>query len=657
MRRRHFGSVCVAIVFTVFTTLYMAVPKAFSQQVVSQDECDQWAKSHADQSMQMKMEEDGERSMFMLTAPGDPLPVVCLVRYDPFKPPPYQRIGTATRVVPGDPEVQGYFNQGLQFYYAFNNRESYRAFRYAACVASRGVPPCVESKGTPACAVCYVGQALALGPDINRPRENDLDRKAAKQALADADTALQNDSRRIPPPKDLAEIKVIIDALKLRFADCLTGDDCQDWRNKAYQKAIAAHIKDYPNDPDYVILFADAAMNQTPWGYWNADGTPKSEAIAQSEQAIEAALRHKPDHNGLIHWYIHLMEMSGKPGSAEPYASKLARLAPNAGHLVHMPSHIYYRLGDMKRSIDTNHAAVATDQNYFAHDDVHHPRPDGDRYRFGYYPHNIHFELASAVLVGQRKTVDDAAKTLLAAAPVDPIRYRADRYRAVYYLTRLNFASADDIRSFPRPEPGQGFAAVAYDYAQVVADTISSTAPESDYQKLEEHAQAYRNQAEAKGEKNAKCDPGKLPGDLSLCVIRIMSRLASARISTVNYRDPEEALALVNDAAKTQHALPYDEPPAWLYPVDQTYAGLMLFRYITKRPPRKTYLEEAMRRLEDSLQEKQPLPSGVFPGNAWAYFGLWQIAEKLGLMDKAQKYKTKYDELWQGASPPEYLQM
>src|SRR5438132_9184936 len=106
MRRWHVGGVCVAIVLTVITAVSIAAPKAFSQQAASQDECDQWVKSHADQSMQMKMEEDGERSMFMLTPPGDPLPVVCLVRYDPFKPPRYQGIGTATRAVPGGPEVQ-----------------------------------------------------------------------------------------------------------------------------------------------------------------------------------------------------------------------------------------------------------------------------------------------------------------------------------------------------------------------------------------------------------------------------------------------------------------------------------------------------------------------------------------------------------------------
>jgi hypothetical protein len=673
MRRRHFGSVCVAILFTVFTSLYIAVPKAFSQQAVRQDECNQWVKSHADQSMQMKMEPDGERSMLMLTPSGDPLPVVCLVRDDPFKPPRYEGIGTATRTVPGGAEVQAYFNQGLQFYYGFNNRESYRALRYAACVASKGTPPCVESKGTPACAMCYVVQALALGPDINRTSENEPDRKAAKQALAAAVTAVQTDfdSGGITE-KERAKITVLIDALKMRFADCPASlppncdcqseksecKKCQDWRNYNYQQAISAQFDKYQDDPDYVILFADAVMNQIPWGYWNSDGSPKCAAVKQSQAAIEAALERSPLHNGLIHWYIHLMEMSGKPDLAEPYARKLAGLAPNAGHLVHMPSHIYYRLGDMKSSIATNHAAVATDKNYFAHDDVHHPRPDGDRYRFGYYPHNIHFELASAVLIGQRKTVEDATKTLLESAPVDPTGYRADRYRAVYYLTRLNFASSDQIKQFPRPKRRQFFASVAYYYAQLVADIVpfNTGAAEKDYQQLELYAQKYRNNA--KGEDNPECDPAKkVPGDISLCVIRIISRLARARISAGNFQDPEDILNLTDDAAKTQRALPYDEPPAWLYPVDQTFAGLMLSRYVSKRPQRRSYLELAMKRLEDSLQEKQPLPSGVFPKNAWAYFGLWQIAEKLGLQDKAQKYKAKYDELWQGGSRPEYLQM
>lgn len=671
MYHRHFSSVCVAIVFAVFTSLSIAVPKAFSQADAAQDPCDQWVKSHAAEDMQMNMNEGDER-MFMLS-PGDPLPVVCLVRNDPFQPPEYEGIGNATRKVPGNPKVQTYFNQGLQFYYAFNNRESYRAARCAASIASKGTPPCAVSTLTPACAMCYVVEALALGPDINRPRENELDRKAALQVLADADKALETDfSGGGIPKKEHDEIGVIIAALKLRFENCPTGGDCQDWRNDRYQKAIAAQLDQYKDDPDYVILFADAVMNRIPWGYWNADGSPKFPEVKQAQEVIEAALKKnppgKPQHNGLIHWYIHLMEMSGQPNLAEPYARQLAGLAPNAGHLVHMPAHIYYRLGDMQSSIETNATAIKKDRNYFCLDPTppckeRLKHPDGDRYRFGYYPHNIHFELASAALLGQRKTVEGAAKDLLDAAPVSPIAYRADRYRAVYYLARLNFASRDQIKQFPQPGPDQLFAAVAYYYAQLVADIVpfDTGAAQKDYAQLDQYAQKYRDKAKAQGEKNADCDPPspsrKLPGDISLCVIRIMSRLGLARISAGDFQDPENILKLTDDAARTQKALPYDEPPAWLYPVDQTFAGLMLSRYVSKRPQRRSYLELAMKRLEDSLQEKQPLPSGVFLRNAWAYFGLWQIAEKLGLQDKAQKYKAIYNGLWQGGPDPQYLQM
>lgn len=654
MRHWYFSGVRTAIFLFIFAGLCVAAPpaKARSRQanpaVASQDECNQWTKNEAAHGMQMSMD-DGERGMYMLNVPTSPMPIVCLTRHDPLHPPRYHGIGTATRTVPGGPLTQAYFNQGLQFYYAFNNRESFRAFRWAIAVAHP----------KPSCAMCYVGMALALGPDINMSQENEPDRQAAKRGLEYAGEALKNDKLR---PEEHDEIQTLIDALKLRFQDCsprTDPDECQRSRNDAYQKAIAAQFDKYRNDPDYVILFADAAMNQIPWGYWNADGTPKSPAIAESQKAIEAALQQKPDHNGLIHWYIHLMEMSGQPNSALAPARKLAELAPNAGHLVHMPSHIYYRVGEMKDSIDTNRAAVETDQRYFAQAKLQHP--DGDRYRFGYYPHNIHFELASAVLTGRAGVVANAAETLWASAPSNPQGYRADRYRAVYYLARMNFASVADIKSFRKPLPEQRFAAVAYDYAQLFADVVSRNIPnaEKNYNNFQQHAQDYRNQAQDKT--NLQCAPTKpLNRDVGLCVIQIMSYLGRARIDTIADKPASVIFDSLNKAIAIQDALHYDEPPPWLYPVRQTLAGLMLWRF-DQRKATKEELSQAGDRLKQSLAENspsgRPIGPGVFPGNAWAYFGLWQIAQRLNLPD-ARQYEQKYKELWPiGGKPPEFLRM
>lgn len=684
MNNRHWYAPCATLILAVFGGLSpiaqaRPVVQAVEQEAASQDECNQWVKSHAVPSMQMNMDE-GERGMFMLNAPGDPMPIVCLTRKDRVPPPRYEKIGTATRTVSRDPLVQDYFNQGLQFYYAFNNRESYRASRYAASVASRD--------GTKACAMCYVVQALALGPDINWGVENELDRAAANQALADAGDALKTDlSRGSISPAESEEIKLIIAALNARFAECPASlpdncdcqsttskcTKCQDWRNFNYQKAIAAQFDKYQNDPDYVILFADAVMNQIPWGYWNPDGSPKCPAIKRAQETIKAALDRnppgKPQHNGLIHWYVHLMEMSGQPGLAEPYARQLAGLAPNAGHLVHMPAHIYYRVGDPKSSIDTNDQAVKKDREYlcldpnsFCKENLWHP--DGDRYRFGYYPHNIHFELASAVLTGRADIVASAAKTLFDSAPGPATGYRADRYRAVFYLTKLNFSSFNEIRGFPTPRPRQLFAAVAYDYAQIVADTADVVSgniqrAESNYKTLQKDAQTYRDNA--KGEPNPECNPLKpRPGDVSLCAIQIMSYLARARIDArVPSTNPSVIFDSMNKAIATQDFLPYGEPPAWLYPVRQTLAGLMLWRF-ERRQAAKADLSQAMTRAKESLRENSPpgvpIASGVFPGNAWAYYVLWRIALTLDLPDAGQ-YEQKYRELWRGSGYPSLLLM
>jgi len=690
MKHRHLPAVCVTLILAVFAGSSVASQqgktstKADGKKVqnypaaVSQDECDQWAKSNAAPSMKMDMEEHARRGMYMLTAPGDPSPLVCLVLKDPFHPARYEKIGTATRTVPGSENTQRYFIQGLQFFYAFDNRESYRPFRYAAYLAGLRLARRSQIKS---CAWCYVGEALALSPDINWGRENELDRKVAQQALADADKALQTDfSRNEITKEERDKVNLIIQALKLRFADCPGSFDkscdcqspnskcnsCQDWRNYNYQQAIAAQFDKYQNDPDYVVLFADAVMNQVPWGYWNPDGSPKCPAIGKAQKAIEAALERSPEdkplHNGLIHWYIHLMEMSAKPHAAEPYARQLAGLAPNAGHLVHMPAHIYYRVGDMPSSIDTNSQAVSTDRNYLCinpnacKERLQHP--DGDRYRFGYYPHNIHFELASAVLTGRTDVVASASETLLASAPAKPDGYRADRYRAVYYLTKLNFSTIQQIQGFPKPADVQPFSAVAYEYAQIFADVLArnSKSAERNYANLQQAAQNYQDKAG--DEKNPKCDPaGKLPRDINLCIVQIMLLVARARIDTIDSnKSASDIFGYMDEAIAKQDFLPYAEPPQWLYPVRQTLAGLILVK--SNNPGD---LSQAMDRLKKSLPENspagRPIGSGVFPGNAWAYFGLWKIAAKLGLPDEAQKYEKRYRQLWKGSSEPEFLRM
>lgn len=647
---RHSGALRSPIILAVFTSLCLAASpaqtdaKAASQKAEkakagTQSDCLRQAKKSAVQGLGMNMNHSG---MYMLNEATGPAAIVDLTRTDPPGPPKKypEGIGKVHKEVPGGADTQEYFDQGLRFYYAFNNRESYRAFRYAANVAN-GM-----------CSMCYIGQALALGPDINMSQELEPDRDAAKVALINAKAALEQDRKTIDP-REVNKITVLIDALTWRFKDCphtpLLGFDCQTWRNCEYQRAVAAHFNDYHDDPDYVVLFADAAMNQVPWGYWEPDGEPKTPAIAQAKTAIKQALPKYPEHEGLVHWDIHLMEMSKEPQSALESANKLAGLAPKAGHLVHMPSHIYYRLGIMDKSIRANQDAVARDQEYFRDDGLKHP--DGDRYRFGYYPHNIHFAVASADLIGEQPTVDKAAETLLQAAPQGAEAYRADQYKAVYYLARMNLAETREIAGFPAPRDKQNFAAVAYNYARVFAAILDKNTSERDayYKNLEGAIETYRNAAV---KRNVECIPEQfLPSDLNLCIIRIMSDLARARVITSAAGEASKIIELLRDAEAVQRKLPYDEPPRWLYPVSQTFAGLMLWKYHEgdRSSAMIEYMGEARQRLERSLKESQPLPSGVFLGNAWAYYGLWKIKEILGEPD-SKEYQKKFIDSWAGCT-------
>lgn len=591
--------------------------------------------------------------MYMLDASIGPLPLVCLTENDPVPPPPYAGIGKATLRVPSGPgDTQNYFNQGLRFYYGFNNRESYRAFRYAVSQAPADAP----------CAICYVGEALALGVDINMPTELSPDRDAARKALADGTLALTIDIRNKKVTEHEALLSgTLLGALQLRFADCPPDtQNCQDKRNRDYEAAMEAALPLFPNDPDFTVLFADAVLNVWPWAYWNADGSPKGPAVTIAQRKLEDGMARFPDDEGLPHWYIHLMEMSGHPDLARKAADMLGTAAPNAGHLVHMPSHIYYRLGDTSDAIKVNLDAITQDEAYFkAEPKLGHP--DGDRYRYGYYPHNIHFLLAAASLRGDATNVAYAARLLLASAPTTPSGdgFRADRYRSVYYLGRASFATSDEMRNFPKPLGKQPLALVAYDYAQLWAAVldgrrdralVAQTALET----------AARDYPAAAGVPSETCDAtGPMPSDINVCLVAIMTKLASARIAALDGAWPAASAAALQ-AVAIQDRLPYDEPPPWLYPVRQTLAGLALG--LRARQPSAISLQDLaqvratlLKALPGAQPAGQPIGSGVFPGDGWTYYALWQLDLLLKL--PADQDQAQYRATWSGAQPPDYGHM
>jgi hypothetical protein len=269
----------------------------------------------------------------------------------------------------------------VRWAYAFNHGEAVRAFRAA-------------QKADPTCAMCYWGEAWALGPNINYPMQPEAV-KPAFAAVAQA-VALRGSA-------DQKE-QALIDALAARYSPDPAAD--RKALDAAYADAMGKVAASYPDDDQVQVLFADSLMNLQPWDYWAPDKhTPKGRT-AEQVAALERVLQRNPDHPGAIHLYIHTVEASTTPGRAEPFADRLNGKMPGAGHLVHMPAHIYYRVGRYLDSLKVNVAATRADEALFA------TNPPDPVYRLGYYPHNIHFVLVSARMAGDRADAIAAAEKL-----------------------------------------------------------------------------------------------------------------------------------------------------------------------------------------------------------------------------------------------------
>ena len=259
--------------------------------------------------------------------------------------------------------AQRYFDQGLRWSYAFNHPEAIRAFRKAQEI-------------DPECAMCYWGEAFALGPNINAPMDPSAV-EPAFAAVAKAQALAKGTSERE---------RALIAALAERYAPDPRADRAA--LDSAYAEAMAEAAGQFPDDHGLAVLYADAVMNTSPWDYWEADGSTPKGSTGEAVQAVERVLAEDPDHTFAIHLYIHLVEASNTPERAEPYADRLGATMPGAGHIVHMPSHIYFRIGRYMDSLASNWAAVATDE--FLLEQI------GDAagtYAYSYYPHNVHFLL------------------------------------------------------------------------------------------------------------------------------------------------------------------------------------------------------------------------------------------------------------------------
>ena len=340
------------------------------------------------------------------------------------EPPLWAGLGYVThKITTANERVQVYFDQGLRLAYAFNHGEAQRAFRKA-------------QKLDPDCAMCFWGEALVLGPNINLPMQED----AVAPAYAAAQKAKALAGKATPREQAL------IGALAARY-----GSDPKAARaplDAAYAAEMEKVASQFSDDDEIATLYAEAVMDLSPWDYWKPGGREPNPQSAPIVPTLERVLARNPSHPGAIHFYIHAVEASDRPKRAEPYADRLRGAIPGAGHLVHMPSHIYYRVGRYLDALEDNKTAVKVDEKYLADTNA----PMGV-YRMGYYPHNVHFVMASAQMAGDGQTVIAAAEKLGKLIPDEAARGIAmvQPVKAAPYFAHAQFSTPETILALPDP--------------------------------------------------------------------------------------------------------------------------------------------------------------------------------------------------------------
>jgi tetratricopeptide (TPR) repeat protein len=508
-------------------------------------------------------------------------------------PPLWDGLGAITyKISTSNPEAQAYFDQGLRLAYAFNHGEAQRAFRKA-------------QKLDPACAMCFWGEALVLGPNINLPMQED----AVLPAFATARKASTLAERASPREQAL------IAALVLRY-----GQDAKAERaplDVAYASAMGKVAAQFPDDDEIAVLYAEAVMDLSPWNYWQPGGREPNPQSAPIVPTLERVLARKPDHPGAIHYYIHAVEASDLPQRAEPYADRLRGAIPGAGHLVHMPSHIYYRIGRYLDALADNKVAVGVDEKYLVATNA----PMGV-YRLGYYPHNVHFVMASAQMAGDGATVIASAEKLRGLIPDDVARNIAmvQPVKAAPYFAHALFSSPDVILALADPGDAIPYVKAIWHYARGVA-----------------HAARHDRDAAASEANAIEMIEGT--ADFSLLtasgipakeVLSLARAVIGGRIAQ-DQGDYATAVKRFEQAAAIQDLLAYTEPPYWYYPVRQSLAAALL---------QAGRLDEAEQQFQLALRRA--------PANGWSYFGLAQVYKARGDAAGAARAEAELAKTWIG---------
>jgi tetratricopeptide (TPR) repeat protein len=482
--------------------------------------------------------------------------------------------------------AQHFFDQGLTLVYAFNHDEAADSFRQAAQL-------------DPNLAMAYWGIALSLGPNINQPE--DIDRgKMAYAAIIKAKSLEANAS---------APEREYIDALARRYApDGKMNDDLQ----LAYANAMRKVAHDNPDDPDAGALFAESMMDLHPWGLWTLDGKPVDGTV-ELVAALEGVIAKYPDHLGANHYYIHAVEASVDPGRALESAHRLPKLAPAAGHIVHMPAHIYFRTGDYDASATANEAAIKADKVY-----LRERNPKGI-YPTMYVPHNIQFLWASYMMEGNSRGAFKAARELDDTVPLDAVRQMPpmEAMSPTRYFTEARFGKWDAILKEKAPPADLKYTTAIWHYARGLAFAAKNRPddPLAEKKKLDRIA--------------AATPPDQVVGFNSANRLLAMASATLAGEIDAAQGHHEDAVKNLKDAVAIQDALNYEEPPAWYFPVRETLGMELLAAGKT------TDAEQVFR---DDLKQ--------YPENGWSLNGLAICLRARNVADEAASVDARFKKAW-----------
>ncbi len=486
-------------------------------------------------------------------------------------------------------EAQKFFNQGLAYLYAFNHAEGIASFQRA-----------VELD--PTLAMAYWGMSLGLGANYNDPANPDR--------FAQAYTHLQK-ALELAPKASEAE-QAYINALSKRYSKDPAADKAK--LASEYRMAMSELSKQYPDDLDAATLYAESMMNLRPWQLWSLDGKP-AEGTLEILAVLEDVLRRNPSHTGANHYYIHAIEASPNPERGMAAAMRLGGLAPNAGHLVHMPSHIYLRTGDWADAVKSNDLAIIADRNYISKSGA------TGLYPVMYYNHNVHMLASSHAAHGNYAGAMKAAIELetnvrphVAAMPM------LEMFMPYTIVAMTRFHKWDEVMKYPKPEAAMLTTIAHWQMARglALADTGKAAEAEKELAALRETAK-------------------KIPADAALfttpvsVALKVADELLAAEIAQAR-GDRKGAITLLRNAAASEAKVNYADPPDWDLPIRE-WLGRALLRDGQFAEAEKTYREEIKRS----------------PRNGRALFGLAEALSKQGKTTSAELVRREFEAAWTGS--------